>query len=58
MNYNELLYALLMPVTGDSNKPVLIAICLIVSIILMVVLFIMGKTSGGKNDEDDEDEVE
>ncbi len=58
MNYNELLYALLMPVTGDSNKPVLIAICLIVSIILMVVLLIMGKSVGNKNDDDDEDEVE
>lgn len=58
MNYNELLYTLLMPMTGDSNKPVLIAICLIVSIILMVVLLIMGKSAGSKNDEDDEDEVE
>lgn len=58
MNFNELLYTLLMPVTGDSSKPVLIAICLIVSIILMVVLFIMGKSAGSKNDEDDEDEVE
>lgn len=58
MNFNELLYTLLMPATGDSSKPVLIAICLIVSIILMVVLFIMGKSGGSKNDEDDEDEVE
>lgn len=58
MNFNELLYTFLMPVTGDSSKPVLIAICLIVSIILMVVLFIMGKSAGSKNDEDDEDEVE
>ncbi|MCM1287051.1 MAG: hypothetical protein NC240_01985 [Clostridium sp.] len=58
MNYNEILYALLTAATGDSNKPVLIAICLIVSIILMVVLFIMGKSAGSKNEEDDEDEVE
>ncbi|MCM1273291.1 MAG: hypothetical protein NC225_10210 [Clostridium sp.] len=54
MNYNELLYTLLMPVTGDSSRPVLIAICLIVSIVLMVVLIITGKSSKKEDDEDDE----
>lgn len=35
--------------TGDTSKPLLIAICLIVSIVLMVVLIITGKN----NDSDD-----
>ena len=29
--------------TGDSGKPLLVAICLIVSIVLMVVLIMVGK---------------
>lgn len=44
----------LAPVTGDSAKPVLVAICLIVSVILMVVLIITGKSS--KHDDSDDDE--
>ena len=35
--------------TGDSGKPLLVAICLIVSIVLMVVLIMVGKS--GKNEE-------
>lgn len=39
--------------TGDSSKPWLIAICLIVSIIVVVALFIIGqKDKGGKDDRD------
>ena len=41
--------------TGDSSKPLLGAICLIVSIVLMVVLIMVGK---GGSDTDDEDENE
>lgn len=37
--------------TGDNSKPWLIAICMIVSIIVVVALFILGK----KDDEDTED---
>ena len=40
--------------TGDSGKPLLVAICLIVSSVLMVVLIMVGKS--GKNEEDEEDE--
>ena len=36
--------------TGDSGKPLLVAICLIVSMVLIMV----GKS--GKNEEDEEDE--
>lgn len=53
MNY----FTMLMAATGDSSRPILIAVCLIVSIILMAVLVITGK-SAGKHDEDDDDEVE
>lgn len=38
--------------TGDSSKPWLIAICMIVSIIVVVALFIIGQT--GKNEDEDE----
>jgi len=38
--------------TGDTSKPLLIAICLIVSIVLMVVLIITGKNIKN-NDYDD-----
>lgn len=31
--------------TGDSGKPLLVAICLIVSIVLMVVLIMIGKSN-------------
>ena len=35
--------SLLMAATGDNNKPLLVAVCLIVSIILIVVLVVTGK---------------
>ena len=37
--------------TGDSGKPLLVAICLIVSIVLMVVLIMVGKGGNGEDDE-------
>lgn len=40
--------------TGDNSKPWLIAICMIVSIVVVVALFIIGQK--GKND--DEDDIE
>lgn len=52
-DYNTFLTA----VTGDSSKPLLVAVCLIVSIILMVVLIITGKNIG-KNDKDNDDTEE
>ena len=41
--------------TGDSGKPLLVAICLIVSIVLMVVLIMVGKGGNGEDDESDEE---
>ena len=35
--------------TGDSGKPLLVAICLIVSIVLMVVLIMVGKGGNGES---------
>ena len=35
--------------TGDSGKPLLVAICLIVSIVLMVVLIMVGKGGNGRS---------
>ena len=40
--------------TGDSSKPWLIAICMIVSIVVVIALFIMGQK--GKNDDDSDEE--
>ena len=37
--------------TGDNSKPWLIAICMIVSIVVVVALFIIGQKS--KNDDED-----
>ncbi len=42
--------------TGDSGKPVLIAVCLIVSIVLMVALIVTGRYVNKKNEDEDEDE--
>ena len=41
--------------TGDSGKPLLVAICLIVSIVLMVVLIMIGKSNA---DSDEEQNIE
>lgn len=40
--------------TGDNSKPWLIAICMIVSIVVVVALFILGQ----KNNNDDTDDLE
>ena len=52
---NDIL-TLLMAQTGDSSKPLLIAICLIISVILTVVLVITGRMINKKDDEDDDEE--
>ena len=39
--------------TGDSSKPWLIAICMIVSIVVVIALFLMGQK--GNDDEDEEE---
>lgn len=41
--------------TGDDSKPFLVAVCLIVSVILMAVLIIMGKKNQNAEDESDDD---
>ena len=41
--------------TGDSGKPLLEAICLIVSIVLMVVLIMIGKSNA---DSDEKQNIE
>lgn len=40
--------------TGDNSKPWLIAVCMIVSIVVVVALFIIGQ----KGKDEDEDDVE
>ena len=40
--------------TGDTSKPWLIAICMIVSIVVVAALFVMGQK--GKDDADEDDE--
>lgn len=51
LNYSMFLTAM----TGDSSKPLLIAICLIVSIVLTVVLIITGRSINKKDNEDSEE---
>ncbi len=46
--------SLLMAATGDNNKPLLVAVCLIVSIILIVVLVVTGKNIKDSEDEDND----
>lgn len=41
--------------TGDSGKPLLVAICLIVSIVLMVVLIMIGRSNA---DSDEKQNIE
>ena len=42
--------------TGDNSKPWLIAICMIVSIVVVVALFIIGQKD--KTDDEDIDDLE
>ncbi len=39
--------------TGDTSKPWLIAVCMIVSIVVVFVLFLLGQKD--KNEEDDDE---
>lgn len=55
-SYIDLL-TLLMAATGDNSKPLLVAICLIVSVVLTVVLLVTGRMAN-KNDEADENDEE
>ena len=48
--------AAVLAATGDSGRPLLIAICLIVSIVLMITLFVTGRYINKKNEDEDEDE--
>ncbi|MGN0153465.1 MAG: hypothetical protein ACI4A3_03375 [Lachnospiraceae bacterium] len=41
--------------TGDASKPWLIAICMIVSIVMVVALFIIGQNSKSDDEEDVEE---
>ncbi len=49
------LFALLMAATGDNGKPLLVAICLIVSVVLTIILLVTGRMAN-KQDEDSDDE--
>lgn len=40
--------------TGDNTKPWLIAICMIVSIVVVVALFIVSGSKDRENDDNDE----
>ena len=40
--------------TGDNSKPWLIAVCMIVSIIVVVALFIIGNQGSGDAEDDNE----
>lgn len=43
--------------TGDSSKPWLVAICMIVSIIVVVGLFILNQKSKEDEDEDEDENL-
>lgn len=42
--------------TGDNSKPWLIAVCMIVSIIVVAALFIIGNADSDKSVEDDDND--
>lgn len=50
------LLTLLMAATGDNGKPLLVAVCLIVSVILTIVLLVTGRMANKHDEEVDEDE--
>lgn len=52
------LFTLLMAATGDNGKPLLVAICLIVSVVLTIVLLVTGRMANkqGEDVEDDDEE--
>lgn len=49
-------YLVGMAATGDTSKPWLIAVCMIVSIIVVVALFIIGNTGSDQSAEDEDNE--
>lgn len=53
MDILNLMGQLMLVMTGDDSKPWLIAVCLIVSIVIMIFLFILGRggddTKGNKD---------
>lgn len=51
-------YAMLTVATGDDSKPIFVAICLIVSIVLLAVLLIVGKKTSFQSEDAPEDEVD
>ncbi|MDE5966216.1 MAG: hypothetical protein K2G89_05225 [Lachnospiraceae bacterium] len=50
MNMSLFYNSLLMVATGDDSKPWLIAICLIVSLAIMVFLFVLGRSEDNRKD--------
>lgn len=42
--------------TGDTSKPWLIAVCMIVSIVVVAALFIIGNAGRDESTEDDEND--
>ena len=50
--------SMLMAATGDNSKPLLVAICLIVSVILTIVLFVTGRMVNRQDDEESGDDEE
>ncbi len=43
---------LLSGMTGDDSRPWLIAVCLIISIAIMIFLFVIGREDDEKNDKE------
>ena len=50
------LYTFLMAATGDNSRPLLVAICLIVSVILTIVLLVTGRMANNKDEDVDDEE--
>lgn len=54
--YHMYNYLVGMAATGDGSKPWLIAVCMIVSIIVVFVLFLLGQRDKDEEDDDDMEE--
>lgn len=52
------IYSLLMAATGDNGKPLLVAICLIVSVILTVVLLVTGRMANRQDEDSDIEDMD
>lgn len=44
------------PVTGDGFRPWIAAVILIVSVVVLVTMFVLGRHKDSKEDDKDEDE--